>query len=160
MKKKKLKIFLLVLTIILLIPMGTLVFMRYIYVPRGILKTAIKENKIDSDSYILARQVWVTGYEWVCIQNLSGERISELCNIIGANPLFDLNLGAEFELAKNTFIFYVEERKEYYCEKTHLNIVEYYVSGWDILFPVKHSDLDFFGSRWHITEDDVSTWRR
>jgi hypothetical protein len=155
MKKKKLNIFLLMFSTTLLIAIGVLIFMQFFHTPKSILKTAVKENKINSDSYVLAQQVWVTGFDWVCIQNLNGKKVNELCNIIGANPIRELNLKHEFEQGENTFIFYVEERREYFCEIMGVDVVEYIVTGWDILFPIKHNDIDLFGSRWHITKDDA-----
>jgi len=45
-----------------------------------------------------------------------------------------------------------------YSEATQQDETEYVVTGWDILYPVKHSDFfvfDLFRTRRYITENDL-----
>lgn len=132
-------------------------YMKNFHTPQTIIKTAIKENEITDKSYILCQEARTTGFDWVLIKNEGGEKISEYCNIVGASPFSDLNFRHEFSMAKNTFIFYVEEKRMTYSEATKQDEIEYVVTGWDIKYPVKHGDLfAFFRTNKYITEIDIT----
>jgi len=122
-----------------------------------ILKTAIKKGKLSGKRYILCKEAWVTGFNWILIRNEMGIRTKKYCNIIGPNPFDDFALKYEFRLGKNTFIFYVEEKNTYYSEELGQNVTEYVATGWDILYPVQHDEYfyEFWNKSRFITEDDV-----
>ena len=137
---------------------GALIFMQNFYMPREILKTAVKENKLKSEKYILCQAAVVTGFDWVMIQDEYGKKTYEFCNIIGiVDPYIELNLRYEFFLGRNAFIFYIEEKKIYYSEEMREDILEYVATGWDILYPVKHGDFpNIISSNKYITSKDVN----
>lgn len=102
-----------------------------------IVKSAVRMNEIKGE-YILCRRIKTTGFNWYvtdanCLYNECG-----YCQILGANPFLELPLSYDFFMADNTFVFYVESRREYYSEEMRENVIEYTVSGWDVLYPVKH----------------------
>ena len=123
----------------------------------AILKTSVKKSQLIGKSYILCKEAWVTGFNWILIRNEYGIITDKYCNVIGANPFEEFAFRYEFRLAKNTFIFYVEEKNVYYSKELAQNVTEYLVTGWDILYPVKHDDYfyGFFNKNRFITEDDV-----
>jgi len=145
-----------IVIIILSIFLG-LLYVKRIYVPSNNVKQALRHNDITSTSYILCKEARVTGFDWMLIQNEDNENMQEFCNIIGPNPFEDLDLSYEFSMAQNTFIFYIEERREYYSEELKQDCIEYIVSGWDILYPVKHAALSgTFEPNTCIIDSDIS----
>ena len=135
---------------------GALIFMQNFYIPREILKTAVKENKLKSEKYILCKQYRVTGFDWLLIKDEEGEKVHELINIVGPTP-GELGLKYEFEIAYNTFVFYVKEKKMVYSEATRQDEIEYVATGWDILYPVKHGNFpNIISSNKYITSKDVN----
>lgn len=108
------------------------------------LKTAIRHKDIRGSKYILCKSVLVTGYDWIAIEDENGKMTPTYCKITGANPQGDLKLNYEFMTADNTYVFYITEKKEYYSEELKENCVEYVVSGWDILYPIKREPLSGF----------------
>jgi len=138
--------------------LGTSFFMRNIYEPEAIIKESVKENELTGKSHILCQRVRITGFDWILIKNENGKITREYCNVIGAKPFYELKLRHEFLMAGNTIIFYIEENKMSYTEVTNQDEIEYYVSGWDVLYPVKHSELlilDLYKSKKYITKDDL-----
>ena len=138
---------------IILVFLGVYLYYAYIYTPENILREARKESEITEERYILCRLDRVTGFDWLVIQDESGEEAREFINITGANPIGELMLSYEFEMGDNVFIFYVEERIDGYSEEMGQNTVEYVVTGWDILYPVRR--FAFFSPRRYIVETDV-----
>ena len=136
-----------------LVLLGVYFYMANIHTPQNIIRTARKENELTEGSYILARLYRVTGFDWMLIQNENGESVIEHINITGANPFTELRLSYEFEMGHNTFIFYIEERIERYSLGFG-DVIEYVVTGWDILYPVRR--VNFISPRRYITEAD--TW--
>ena len=152
--KKKLLYFTIAIFILIV---GVIIFMNNFYTPTEILKTAVKGNELKNENYILCKEAWVTGFDWRMIRDEDGKKTSIFCNIIGANPFSELKLRYEFSLCDNTFIFYIEEKGMAYSEATNQDEIEYVVTGWDILYPIKHNDfIDFFSSKKYITSKDVS----
>jgi hypothetical protein len=99
--------------------------------------------------------VRVTGYSWQIVMDETGNVKPIYCIITDVDPERELRLRYEFMTANNRFIFYPIERKEYYSEELRESIVEYVVSDWDILYPVKHGNTrDILPVSWHITKTD------
>lgn len=120
------------------------------------LKTAIKKEDLKGSKYILCKSVLVTGFNWLAVEDEKGKMPPTYCIITGADPQSELKLSYEFMSAGNTFIFYVNERKEYYSEELKEKCVEYIVDGWDILYPIKKGvPWDYIVRRKYITKNDV-----
>jgi len=135
---------------------GASFYMKNIYTPETILKTAVTKNELFDKNYILCKAAATTGFAWRMVKDEDGKKTSIYCNIIGANPFDELNLHGEFGWADNTFVFYIEEKKMIYSEATKQDEVEYIVTGWDILYPIKHSNfVDLFSSKKYITSRDT-----
>ena len=155
MKTKSLYV-IIAIAIPVLMLVGVSIYMRNFYEPKDILRTAVKESELKNEKYILCQQKIVTGFHWLLIKNEDGEKVYEFINIVGPTP-GELKLRYEFEMAQNTFVFYVEEKRMVYSEATKQYEIEYVVTGWDVLYPVKHGDLllfDLFGSKKYITKKD------
>jgi len=151
---QKRTLFGLVMTIIAL---GVMLWMKNFYVSGEIIKTAVKKDSLLDKPYILCKEAWVTGFDWVMIRDENDNEVYAFCNIIGPTPYTELPLRYEFSMAHNIFVFYVLERNEYYSEAMKENCVEYIVGGWDILYPIKHGNI--FGvlrQNKYITTDDIN----
>lgn len=157
-QKNLTKIIYFCIMVLILAITGVSFYMKNIYTPEMILKTAVKESELVDKRYILCKEAVTTGFEWIMIRNEDGQKTQAYCNIIGAQPFVDYKLKYEFHLAYNTFIFYIEEKNMVYSEVTKQDEIEYVVTGWDILYPVKHSEsfvFDIFRTKKYITEDDL-----
>jgi hypothetical protein len=149
---------LLVSGFILIIFLGAFLYIRNIYHPKTIIRQAIKESELAEGGYILCKRERVTGFHFSVIKNEKGEKVQEYCNIIGPSPFNDFDFRHNFVMADNTYIFYVEAKNMVYSEVTKQEEIEYTVTGWDILYPVKHSDfviIDMFYPKKYIVEADV-----
>jgi len=154
MKKRMLYLIL----IVIIITAGAIFFMKNLHTPGNAIKAAVVESELYGQDYILCKRARVTGFDWILIKNEDGKKTHEYCNIIGPTPFRELKLEHEFVMANNTFVFYIEEKREYYSEELSVVVLEYVVTGWDVLYPVKHSDFflfDLFGSKKYITENDL-----
>lgn len=122
-----------------------------------IIKTAIRREDIKGN-YIICEYAPVTDFEWFVTESAVGLRSWAHCNIIGPNP-WDYPLLYEFKTSGNLFVFYVEEQKEYYSEEALQDMLEYTVSGWDIIYPVSRSNYfttgSFLKSPKYILESDL-----
>jgi hypothetical protein len=126
------------------------------------LKIALKENDLSKKKYILCKVTRVTGFDWLLIKDEYGNDTSEYINIIGPSPFNTFKLSYNFETAGNTFIFYVKEKNIVHYEEMRENGIEYVITGWDILYPVKHLNMrifDFLFNSKYITEFDLLTVR-
>jgi len=150
---KKMIFVAIVIIIIGSILLGVRFYMKNIHTPENILRVARKESELTEGNYILGQPYRTTGFDWLLIQNENGEKVQELINITGADPFTELNLSYEFGMGRNTFIFYVEERIEGFSEEMGVSTVEYVVTGWDILYPVRR--VTFFSPRRYIIETDM-----
>lgn len=131
-KSKVLMIVILVLVVLLLFFAASIT-----WAPR--VKRAVRKSELDGD-YILCTWARVTGFEWYVESGYEGSR-NEYCNIVGPSPLTELDLKYDFLIEGNVYVFYVEERREYYSDVLGETVPEYLVSGWDILWPVRHGPL-------------------
>jgi hypothetical protein len=156
MSKRRL-IFVVVALIVLGIT-GVSLYMRNIHQPNTAIREAVKEKDIIDSKYILCKMAATTGFDWLMIKDENGMNTHAYCNIVGEMPFDELVFTRDFSLANNTFIFYIEERKDVYCELNQQDEIEYVVTGWDILYPVRHSEMFFlnlFNSKRYITEKDT-----
>jgi hypothetical protein len=120
-----------------------------------IIRTAISRNDLDG-AYILCKRERVTGFDWRIVGGNEYNETDRLCNIEGADPFGELNLKHDFVIAGNTYIFYITNRAEYYDNDLKETVAEYTVSGWDILYPVKHGTISgLFMSPKYILESDL-----
>lgn len=129
---------------------------RYVWMPDSVVKTAIKENELEG-IYILCVRERITGFDWRIVSENDLGAKNDLCNISGPSPFDDLDLKHDFVIADNTYIFHVVERNEVYSDELGEMITEYVVSGWDILYPVRHEVI--FGllkSPKYILESDLN----
>jgi len=156
------KIILLVALLMLTAVVGMLLYMFYmksIYVPpEKILKTAVKKRQLAGKNYILCHSVKVTDFDWFCIKDEDGNELKEYCHIVGPDPFKTFAFSYDFEMADNIFIFYVKEKRRYYSEEILEDILEYVVTEWDVLYPVKHTEFwgfDLFKTSKYITENDI-----
>jgi hypothetical protein len=134
--------------------------MKNIYTPEEILKTAVKKSKFNvltDKKYILCERIVATGFDWFMIQDEYGEKSTTACIIIGVDPFRELNLNTDFIFGDNKYIFYIKEKNTYYSDEMRMEILEYVVTDWDILYPIKRSFLDFFASKKYITAKDAKT---
>ena len=122
---------LLFLVIVLILFSTIKVFSEPIY------KRGIDEPDVLDESCIVAYDHPVSGSNWL---RKDGGR-SEYCNIIHINdaPLPNNTL-LEYQVTtrRNRFLFYVD----YYEEGMDIDgtpLTTYYVSGWDVIKPVRHS---------------------
>jgi len=146
--------FTLLLTVFLIV----FFYVKIVYIPKITLKVAVKKKELSGKEYILCRTVKVTGFDWICIKNENGNDTEEYCNIIGPNPFDTFKLSHEFEMARNTFVFYVAEERRYYSEEMREEMLDYVVTGWDVLYPVIHGDisiLSLFFTRKYMTKADL-----
>ena len=149
---------LIILIVVALLTTGASFYMQNIHTPKAIIKTALKEKELTESIYILCKITAVTGFDWVMIKDENGNATYEHCIIIGASPFNELNLVADFVFSDNTYVFHIEEKNTYYSEEMSMDILEYTVSGWDILYPVKHGNFfNPFHSKKYITNKDLKT---
>ena len=128
---------------------------RSIWITEPIVKKSVLKKELDG-TYILCQRERVTGFDWRVVSGYDSRIQNEYCNISGSNPLEELSLKYDFLIANNTYVFYVEERKEYYSEKMHEMVVEYVVSDWEILYPVRHGTIEgLLKSPNYILESDL-----
>lgn len=116
------------------------------------LRKSVKLEDLTGKTFILCKYYWVTGFDWEMIRNTKGEDTSEFVTITGVDPWDEIRWSMLFPVGENIFVFYVEEEREYHSEVTKRLCTEYIVSGWDILYPVKH--FFPFGSKWYILSGD------
>ena len=130
---------------------------RCIWASQSVGKKAVRKNELDG-TYILCERVQVTGFQWLVVSGSESGNQSEYCNISGANPFEEYKFTYDFLIAENTYVFYVEERKEYYSEVLGEMVVEYVASDWDILYPVRHGTLlERFQSPDYIIKGDLDS---
>ena len=148
--KKKIYIFLAILAAFALL----LTVREYCVPPEQIVKEAVKKSSV-SGEYILCQRARTTGFDWHVTDAGEIGNDGEFCRIVGADPFLELPLHYDFAMADNTFVFYVESRREYYSEEMRQPIVEYTVSGWDILYPVRHEAVFGIGKspKYILTSD-------
>lgn len=101
-------------------------------------KRAVSRSSLRGKTYILCEPVLVTGYDWALLQDENGNAVHRPCAITGADPAEELRLDYGFMAAGNRYVFYVTGRNEYFSRALGENVTEYTVSGWDILFPIRH----------------------
>lgn len=144
-----------VMTIFLIIVAAVFMYVRYVQGSVQITRTAVFKDDIDVP-YILCKHERVTGFDWRIVDGNANNGTDIYCNINGADPFSELNLKYDFRIAGNTYVFYVTNRTEYYDKDLKETAVEYTVSGWDILYPVRHGTI--FGllmSHKYIVESDL-----
>lgn len=141
--------------IFLIIAAAVFLYVRHIQGSVQIIRTAVFRDDIDVP-YILCRRERITGFDWRIVGGNEYNGTDGLCNINGADPFGELNLIHDFVIADNTYIFYITNRTEYYDKDLNETVVEYTVSGWDILYPVGHGTISgFFMSPKYILESDI-----
>jgi hypothetical protein len=133
-------------------------FMKNINVPKSesILKEAVKRKDIPNSDYILCQWARVTGFDWRMIRNEEGEKTKKYIKISGVNSFIEFNFKYEFIMSRNTFSLYIEEKKTYYSEEKGMEVTEYTVTGWDILYPIKRESEEFFTTKRYIVEGDLA----
>ena len=148
--KKKTYIFLAILAALVLL----LTVREYCVPQEQIVKEAVKKSSV-SGEYILCQRARTTGFDWHVTDAGEIGNDGEYCSIVGADPFRELSFLYEFSVVDNTFVFYVENRREYYSEEMREQIVEYTVSGWDILYPVRHEAVFGIGKspKYILTSD-------
>lgn len=117
------------------------VFIRF-FILDPIIKTAVKREDIKGN-YIICIYDQVSSFEWLVIDSAEGIKKRGYCNIIGPDSWTKYSFPYEFSISDNLFIFYVEEKREYYSEETCEDMLEFVISDWDILYPVHH--VNFWG---------------
>jgi len=138
------KIVIAIISIVIITIVGLILWMKNSVSSDEILKTAVREQELPDGEYILCKEARVTGFDWMVVHNGQGEKIQEFCKITGSNPFEEVPLSYEFSMAHNIFVFHVVEKKIFYSDEMKQDCVEYVVSGWDILYPVKHGGLSGF----------------
>jgi hypothetical protein len=159
--KKRRSIVILVLTIIVAVPFLMLMVLIGIALYKNPtilkpLKTAVKESELVGKNYILGEHVSVTGFDWYLIKDENGEEGKEYFNVIGPNPFEEFSLSYDFYVSGNIYIFYITKKRRYYSEKMREDMLEYIVTGWDILYPVRRvcpDNIPFINK--YITEYDL-----
>ena len=152
----KRKIIMFAIGLVLLIASFALFYLKMAYIPNDYVKKAVQQSEILESSYIFCKRARITGFDWQLVKNEYGNESNVFINIVGTSPFEDLEFSHEFVMSDNTYIFYIEERRDYYSEELKQDCVEYIVTGWDILYPVKHATLlGMFEPNTCITERDI-----
>ena len=105
--------------------------------PDEIHKEAVFCKNLKNESFIICKWVRITGFNFGLIKNEYGMSVREYVVVSGID--IESELSYEFLTAGNSFVFYVVEKREYFSEELGENCTEYIVSGWDVLYPVKHN---------------------
>ena len=128
--------------------------------PRETIKTSVKYESLLDKKNILCITQRTTGFDWILIRDEYGNEDRQSIWITGvAVPQGDIGLTQDFILGWNTFVFYVEERRVVYCELLRESVIEYVVSGWDVLYPIRRDSANPFNwisSRKYMTEADLA----
>lgn len=135
-----------------------LYWIKDIYINEPTIKQAITKNELKDlgKDYIICERIRTTGYDWCVVGSNNIDNINEYCNIKDVDPFSELDLEYEFVISNNKYVFYVDEKTTYYSEEMHQQCVEYAVSGWDILYPIKREEIfDFFKTSRYIVESDT-----
>ena len=135
---------------------GLSLYLSNFYKPDGILKTAVRERELSDENYVLCKRMVTTGFDWVMVKDEDGNKTYTFCNISGVSPFADLNLNADFVFGNNTYVLYFEEKEMVYSEASGKDELEFVVTGWDILLPIKRNTLlDLFCTSKYITKNDL-----
>lgn len=121
-----------------------------------IYKKAVTVVALIGKDFIVCKYSPTTGSNWIVV-NENGLPTYKNCNIVGDNIPFQnggLPLNYEFEQANNTFVFYVTEKKDGHQSDYNTDI-EYTVSGWDILYPVRRDNPFSSSPSLFIIETDL-----
>jgi len=156
-QKKMVIVAFMIIAFAFVILIGTNIYFLYIYTPDNILRVARDKRELTEKQYILCQVYRTRVSDWRLIKDEHGEIISTLTlvNISGINPFMELPFSYEFEMGRNTFIFYIEKRTEVYSENPGEDTVEYVVTGWDILYPVRRVPFTVINPRRYIIEADL-----
>lgn len=127
-------------------------FIRDNCVIEPIIKEAVHMD-YPGDNVIWCKPIKTTGFDWEVV---AGDE-NRCCNIKGPDPMNDIPFKYDFEISDNIYIFYVKEKTydpEYFVGGENL---EYTVSGWDILYPVKRGNMitGIFKSQRYILKSDL-----
>jgi hypothetical protein len=126
-------------------------FIKDDWITEPVIKKAIKMDKPGKD-VIWCKVEKVTGFDWWVVAGDEGR----YCNIVGADPIIEASLKYDFEIADNIYIFYIGGKREYFSKEINEEILEYTVTGWDILYPVKRDPLtDIYKSSKYILKSDT-----
>lgn len=123
-----------------------------------IIKTAVKKRNLPkNETFVICELVPVTGFDWKIISTNEINKKDTWCTIVGPTPL-DLNLEIDFLTSSNSYVFYVANVREYYSIEIDGTAIEYTVTGWDILYPVRReSMLTFLKTPKYILESDLNS---
>ena len=145
-----------VVVVVVAAVIGVSFYMRNIRTPDNVVRAAVREGEF-SGKYIICSRADTTGFDWFVEKDEYGDKTDVFCNIYGPTPFSELRFKPEFnEDVINSFVFYIDAKTVYYSEELNEDVTEYTVSGWDILYPVKHGGVfGMFGPREYITEDDL-----
>jgi hypothetical protein len=103
-----------------------------------IVKEAVMPDDFESlegKQYIICTWTLTTGYNYIILQDENGNTPDDpYCWVSGPRP--DSELPYTFMICHNTYILYYSDKIPYDFDngQTH----EYIVTGWDVLYPVKH----------------------
>lgn len=131
--------------------------LRYLFVAEPVYKRAIKEDALikSNAQYVLCERAQTTGYDWFAKQEGSGEWINANCRITGQNPL-DVGFQDQYLIGNNVFVMYWDHKRTYRSEALQIDIVEYEVTDWTVLAPVKRNfPSNLFKPENYIVKSDV-----
>lgn len=122
-----------------------------------IVRHAVKMSSLpENGDYIICTWTQTTGYNWVISSSKGLGEEHAFCLISGPTPL-DLNLKYDFLISNNKYVFYVSNTREYYSSERQEDVIEYTVSGWDVLYPVRReSMITLLKNPKYILENDLN----
>ena len=147
------------LFICIALPVIVFVLFSALSLSQPIVKTAIRKNRLpENEEYVICRWTQTTGYNWIISSSKGLGEKHTFCRINGPTPL-DLDLKYDFLISSNKYVFYVTDVREYYSDELHEDVIEYTVSGWDILYPVRReSMITFLKTPKYILESDLNSY--
>jgi hypothetical protein len=104
-----------------------------------IVKNAVRQSELKERDYIICRYVRTTGFNFMLLQDEYGKKRHEYIRVVDSTP--EGILSYDFLTIGNSFIFYVDEKNQYFDSFLHENVIEYTTAGWDVLYPIKRHHL-------------------
>jgi len=120
-----------------------------------IVKKAVRRGCVRNLDYIVCRWSRVSGANFKLLYDENGNRSDTYILVTGIK--LEEKLSYEFLISKNRFVFYVDERIEYFDTEWGEYVIEYKVNSWDVLYPVKRDSDSLFGFKpKYILKSDMS----
>jgi len=123
-----------------------------------IVKSAVRSRDLKGKDYIICRWARVSTANYMLLYDENGNRSDVYILVTGVE--LEEELSYEFLISHNKIIFYIDERTEYYNFEWGEHVIEYKVTGWDVLYPVKRDSDKLFNfiPRYILRSDMLKLW--